>query len=74
MAWPYLDPDSMGAYHMEQNLAHEWSDEEDDCGPASPMPKTCNRCGAHLLHWENSVVNGWRLYDSNGKIHTCSRR
>lgn len=33
--------------------------------------KCCKHCGANGLEWRNSD-KGWRLYDINGNMHSCS--
>jgi hypothetical protein len=35
--------------------------------------KTCNRCGAGGLHWEETY-SGWRLFEAEGHQHNCANR
>lgn len=38
---------------------------------AAPQWKTCNRCGARGLHWEETA-DGWKLFTKDSR-HKCKR-
>ncbi|MDO8610976.1 MAG: hypothetical protein Q7R95_10635 [bacterium] len=45
------------------------------------MNKICKTCGTSELHWQeykdiqlSRHPNVWRLYDKDGKIHSCNHK
>jgi hypothetical protein len=59
--WPDLDPDSMAAFHLDQNML---SEEE------AERPVTCRYCKRDGFYWEQTP-KGWRLTTETGKLHKC---
>ena len=58
---------------LVDSMFDEWTDEYDDDYQNPfyrPKVKTCNRCGAGNLHWQDTP-NGWRLFDAAGVLHSC---
>jgi hypothetical protein len=55
---------------LDAELSGEFDDE--DGGDYTPRSKTCRQCGTGYLYW-GSAEKGWRLFDVNGKLHSCSK-
>lgn len=50
------------------------SDRADDCDDEDIYVKTeksCTKCGANNLHWQNTE-RGWRLFHQDGERHDCA--
>jgi hypothetical protein len=68
-----LNPDSMGAYFLEQSIDAEFdgypSDEYGDDGLHDII---CRKCGEDKLYWKNDGVtkSGWSLYKLKVR-HSC---
>lgn len=76
MGFPELDPDSMGAYCLEESIAAELDGYPEDEGYGSPTTNffnvVCRNCKETRLYWKLDGItkSGWSLYKGNIR-HAC---
>lgn len=69
-----LNPDSMGAYFLEESIEAEFDGlPGDECGYDGLYGITCRKCKEDGLYWKNDGItkSGWSLYKLKVR-HACS--
>lgn len=75
-----LDPDSMGAYFLEESIMagfDEYSEDEYSeamySGHNAPQSITCRHCNNSGFYWQELPDGKWRLFDEYG-MHYCLKK